>query len=196
MFLQIFPCGPSELPIIESPEEGIEASPNLEENKSHHSQVSSCPDTDIDSEGKLASDSTGSLDLIGLKVVRERSCLSVCDTLLCSLKEPNLQGSNSPSEVKTIDCSSNFPGKRKFTSLITFSRRCKRKRDDGVADPKSPSDCDKNCSILTKWSKTEDNALVTELPEVDRDSRLMSHGNQDKVCFFFPKNVFYYVSKT
>ncbi|XP_065851811.1 uncharacterized protein [Euphorbia lathyris] len=157
----------------------------------HSGQVSSFSAMNVESEGKLDSDSTRSLDLISTKSSMERSCVSVCDTGSCSLKEPNLQGSNSLAEVTTMDHSSNLLGQTKSMSLITFSRRCRRKKDDGLADPKIPFPEEKNCSFLINCSSTADNlvskvgsadnAIDIELSVEGRDSRHVSHRNQDNV---------------
>ncbi|WCJ26753.1 chromatin remodeling 4 [Euphorbia peplus] len=182
--MNLISVSPSKSPNIGYPDKGLKASPCLDvslENKLNHGQVSSCSTTNVESGGKLASDLTRSLDLVSTKSSTERSYLSVCDTGSCSLKEPNLQGSNSPFEVRIMDHSNHLLAQSKSVNMITFSRRCKRKKDDGMADIKIPFAEEKNCSFLTNSGTTADNAISIELPGEDRDSKHVSRRNQDNI---------------
>lgn len=162
------------------------------ENKSPHIQVGSCSVMNKDLEGKLVSVSMGmnagkSLDFISSKSSSGKNCSSVCDTGSCLLKASNLEGIDSLPR----DNSTKLPGdslvQANLTApLITFSRRCKKKKDNEEADAKRSSLLEeKNCSsesFLTKWSKSTDGAAshkgssgdhstVLKLPREDRNVR-------------------------
>ncbi|KAJ9186088.1 hypothetical protein P3X46_005629 [Hevea brasiliensis] len=134
-----------------------------------------------------------SLDFISSKSSLEGSCNAVCDTGSCFLKASNLEGTGTNSKDKSTDSTGCLHGPTKLSNpLITFSRRCKRKKDDTEDDIKSSFLEEKNCSFLTKWSKTtdgaaslkvsfEDNSREMEIPRVDIDSGNMFHQNQDNI---------------
>ncbi|KAJ9180417.1 hypothetical protein P3X46_008664 [Hevea brasiliensis] len=159
--------------------------------KSHHVQVCSCSE-------KLSSQSTGintgqSSDFISSKSSLESSCFAVCETGSCFLKASNTEGTGTLSKDKSTDSPGYSDGPSKLSvPLITFSRRCKRKKDETEDDIKSSFLEEKNCSFRTKCSKITDdaaslkvplgdNSIDLELPRVDADSRNVFHQNQDNI---------------
>ncbi|XP_021620327.1 uncharacterized protein LOC110620776 isoform X2 [Manihot esculenta] len=193
-------------PVMGSLEEGTsgkdtEAPPYLDislKSKLHHVQINSCSVMDMDSEEKSSSESTGinngkNSDFVSSKSSLESSCIAVCDTDSCFLKSSSSEGTGTLSKDKSTESPGHLHGPSKLSvPLITFSRRCKRKKDDNEDDKKGLFLGENNCSFRTKWSKTTDSAASLEvplgdksrdleLPSVDADSRNMFHQNQDNI---------------
>ncbi|XP_015570473.1 uncharacterized protein LOC8274989 isoform X2 [Ricinus communis] len=151
-------------------------------NKLHHTQVGSCSVLSVAS--KLIPRSTGinngnSLDLISSKSSTERSCISASDVGSCLSRVPNLKGTDLLFKDKTVESPGDFLEQTRLnTPLITFSRRCKRRKANNGADVKSSFIEDKICSSFTKSSIAaadavslkvcvEDNSINAEIKDVD-----------------------------
>ncbi|KAL5767306.1 hypothetical protein ACOSQ2_014089 [Xanthoceras sorbifolium] len=178
------------------------------ESKSNHiqicscSNVNSCPGSDEKCfkrrlvSRSVATETAKSSDFLASKLADKRKCCLPCDDGLFLSKTSNSE----ISEDKCTNLCGDFPVQTKLTTpLITFSRRCKRKKDIDQTDAPKRSLTEKDCSVLTRWSnaaahcnsssceapslKVNSTYLSTdsELPGENPDTRLLCCHNQNEM---------------
>ncbi|CAN1246669.1 hypothetical protein LINGRAPRIM_LOCUS3224 [Linum grandiflorum] len=131
-----------------------------------------------------------------------RICHVEYDANSSILEASNAEGNNSISTNLSCSLPSRFPGKSKSKTLITFSRRCKKKTKITVLDGKeSPLDEAENspsrdklsvssCSAAPPTDCYADQSARQKLPEENTNTRSVSCQSQDEVCLlFFRKSI-------
>ncbi|KDP23309.1 hypothetical protein JCGZ_23142 [Jatropha curcas] len=145
-------------------------------------EVSPCSATNMDSEGKFISQSTGmntGKRFSSSKSATEGCHVSVCDAGSCLLEAPSFGGTKSFLKGNCTDCPGNSLGQTKLTTpLITFSRRCKRRKEDNEAHVNSSYLGETADSAASLKLCLGDNSTALGLPREDTDSRHKFHQKQ------------------